>query len=437
MIAEDVMIAVCNDISGQNRGKGFPITQRENRFKKGIGWVPANAQITCFNAIAENPYGSVGDLILLPDESTEVSVNFSDGSPNEHFVLGDILNLNGTPWDCCTRSLAKKSLERLKKETGLSILSSFEQEFFYTGVKTDAWSGFGINDFRKGTQFAATFSAALRAAKLEPESFLPEFGTGQYEATVLPTVGIRAADECVIFREMARATAIRLGEKVSFSPKITPETLGNGLHIHFSFLNEKNESVTYDSTRPLQMSELVGQFCAGVLKYLPSIIALTAPSVPSYLRLVPHSWSSAFNNLAVQDREAALRICPINQVGGGSAAEQFNIEYRASDSSASPYLQLAAIVNAGLQGIKDKLPQPKATTGDLTLLNENELKEQNLSRLPTSLEQALEVMEKEKAMKQWFSDNFVDIYLKHKRCEIKEMKDLSIEEICRRYANVY
>ena len=437
MINENLITAVCNDIAGQTRGKSFPASDRESRFREGVGWVPTNVQITCFNSIADSPYGSKDDLVLIPDASTEVQLDFEDETPVEHFVLGDILHLDGKPWECCPRGLATSALYRLHRETGLTLNSAFEQEFYYTGVSLKSWTGFGLHPFRMGSRFAHTFVAALRAANLKPNSFLAEFGPGQFEGTLSPATGIRAADECVIFREVARATAFRLGSTVSFSPLVNPTAVGNGVHIHFSFLNDQSEPIGYDPDSPIAANKEVGQFCAGILKYMPAITALTAASIPSYLRLTPHRWSAAFNNLAVRDREAALRICPINEASGKDPARQFNIEYRAADASASPYLQLAAIVSAGLQGIRDKLPQPEPTTGDLSLLSVEELNQLGVQRLPTSLSQALESLDSEPFLKQWFSERFIDIYIKHKKQEIDEMKGLTDEEICNRYAKVY
>lgn len=132
MIGEELIIAVCNDISGQTRGKGFPLCDRENRYSKGIGWVPTNAQITCFNSIADSPYGSTDDLVLVPDESTEVAVDYQDNGPVERFVIGDIRDLDGKPWACCTRSLAKAALDDLHREAGVRLKAAFEQEFVYT-----------------------------------------------------------------------------------------------------------------------------------------------------------------------------------------------------------------------------------------------------------------------------------------------------------------
>ncbi len=439
MINGEVVMVVTSDISGQVRGKGFPVSNLEKRMESGVGWVPTNVQITCFNNIADSPYGSTGDLILVPDRETKVRVDFEDEGPVEYFYIGDILHLDGTPWECCTRSLAKRALADLEKVAGLYFYSTFEHEFFYSGADQVHWNGFGLDSYRKNALFAHTFVAALEKAGVDTDTFLPEYGPGQFEVTVSPSVGVRSADQSLILREMARATAARLNHRVSFSPLVTPESVGNGVHIHFSLLDKNKKPVTYDPDNPLGLSEKSGMFSAGVLKYMPAITALMAPGVLSYQRLMPHKWSAAFNNLAVKDREAGLRICPVTAVKGKAdrIASQFNLEYRAADASASPYLQLAALVRAGLQGIKDKLPMPTATQGDLSLVSKEELRRMGVKRLPDSLENALDAFAAEAILKAWFPGRFTEIYLKHKRQELKDVQGMDIEKRYEQYRQRY
>jgi glutamine synthetase len=439
MISNEVVMIVTSDVSGQVRGKGFPISNLEKRLKQGVGWVPTNVQITCFNNIADSPYGSIDDLILVPDSTTKVRVDFEDGGPLEHFYIGDILHLDGTPWECCTRGLAKKALSDLEQETGLLFFSTFEHEFYYTGAEKDNWNGFSLDCYRKNSLFAQVFVASLEKAGVDMDTFLPEYGPGQFEATISPSVGIRSADQSLILREMARATAARFNERVSFSPIVAPDSVGNGVHIHFSLLDKKKNPATYNPDNHLGLSEKAGMFCAGVLKYMPSITALMAPGVLSYKRLTPHKWSAAFNNLAVRDREAGLRICPVIEIKeiAGNAASQFNLEYRAADATASPYLQLAVLVRSGLQGIKDKLSMPEATQGDLSLLSEEELKSIGVERLPQSLYQALELFANESIIKDWYSENFVDIYLKHKKQELCDAQNIELKKLYECYSRIY
>ena len=128
MIREPLIMVVCSDIAGQVRGKGFPATERPGRLRRGVGWTPTNVQITGFNRIADSPYGPRGDLLLLPDDSTETCVDFDDNGPNpvEHFMIGDIVELDGiTPWACCTRALLSQALAELRDSAGLELLAAF------------------------------------------------------------------------------------------------------------------------------------------------------------------------------------------------------------------------------------------------------------------------------------------------------------------------
>jgi glutamine synthetase len=102
------------------------------------------------------------------------------------------------------------------------------------------------------------------------------------------------------------------------------------------------------------------------------MIALTASSVASYYRLKPHSWSSSYTWLAERDREATLRICPVVTLAGRDPARQYNIEFRAADATANPYLALGAIVRAGLAGIEAALPTPPLVTGDPSAMSDAE-----------------------------------------------------------------
>ncbi len=157
-----------------------------------------------------------------------------------------------------------------------------------------------------------------------------------------------------------------------------------------SFLKADNSPATYDADQPFGMSALTGAFAAGILKYLDAIVAITAPSVISYLRLTPHRWSAAFNNLGFRDREASLRICPVTAKEPTYIARQYNIEYRAADAAACPHLALAAVVHAGCQGIEEGLPAPTPTEEDLSLLSAADLSKRGFVRLPETLEEALE-----------------------------------------------
>src|SRR5215468_10068195 len=229
---ELIFVGTC-DLAGHLRGKAFPATDLKSRLRKGMGYTGANIMMSAFGPIYDNPFGTIGDLTLIPDPSTKVDVAFAGAAP-ERFYLADVRTPEGELWACCPRNFLRRAIDDLEREAGLQILSAFEQELVYTGADVRPGTTYGYDAFRHQGVFGEAFISAIRRAGVTPESFLPEYAPRQYEVTVAPTAGIRAADEAVIVREMARAVAFRLGHRVTFTPVVDLDAVGNGTHIHFS-----------------------------------------------------------------------------------------------------------------------------------------------------------------------------------------------------------
>ena len=128
-----LIFAATSDLAGKLRGKAFPADQLNKRLQRGVGWTPTNVQINCFDGIAESPFGALGDLLLIPDPTAEAKVEFGEHL-GLHFQLGDIVTLEGVPWDFCTRGLLKAALNRLHKASGARLLAAFEHEFQLKGA---------------------------------------------------------------------------------------------------------------------------------------------------------------------------------------------------------------------------------------------------------------------------------------------------------------
>ena len=431
----DLIFAATCDIAGKVRGKAFPASQLDKRLKRGVGWTPTNVQINCFDGIADSPFGALGDLLLIPDQDTHVAADF--GTHAEPFMLGDIVSLEGEPWDFCTRSLLKSALARLEKVGGVQLLAAFEHEFQLKGDSHLVGEGYGRTGFEAQRGLCDTLMAQLVAAGLSPDSIMKEYGPNQYEVVIGPEVGVRAADAAVILRELTRSTARAHGEEATFTPITDPNNVGNGVHIHMSFLTPDGAPATYDENGPCGMSAITDAFAAGVLKYLDAILALTAPSVVSYLRLTPHRWSAAYNNLGFRDREASLRVCPVTSKDPAGIAKQFNIEYRAADAAACPHLALAAIVHAGCQGIEDGSNAPAPTEEDLSLLSTEDLNARGFIRLPETLEAALDTFTANKTVTSWFPETFAAVYRAHKDSEIAAVAEMDANALCAAYAGTY
>ena len=429
-----IFAATC-DLAGKVRGKAFPKSDLERRLKRGMGWVPTNVLINCFDGIGDTPFGALGDLLLIPDQAASVSANF--GTYTEHFMLSDIMTLEGEPWDFCTRAILKSALARLEHLTGVRLISAFEHEFQLKRELGLIGEGFGRSGFEMHRPLCETLMEQIHAAGLFPDSIMKEYGPNQYEVVIAPEEGVRAADAAVIIKELTRSTARFHGEEATFTPIRDPASVGNGVHMHMSFLNADNSPATYDADKPYGMSALTGSFAAGVLKYLDAIVAITAPSVISYLRLTPHRWSAAFNNLGFRDREASLRICPVTAKEPTDIARQYNIEYRAADAAACPHLALAAVVHAGCQGIEEELPAPEPTEEDLSLLSAADLSKRGFVRLPETLNEALNRFIENDTVRGWFPDTFASVYKAHKESEISHLTDMDTAARCQLYEAVY
>jgi glutamine synthetase len=424
MLREELVFVGTCDIAGHVRGKGFPARDIDARRRKGIGWTHSNLMQTAFGPILDTPFGTAGDLMIVPDPAAEVRVDFEDGSAPEHFFLGDIRNTDGTPWECCPREFLRRAAAALHAAGGLRLIAAFEQEFVYTGNQHRDGDAYSLGAFRRQGTFGESFVAALRAAGVTPDSFLAEYGTRQFEVTVAPSEAPVAADRAVITREMARAAAHRHGFRACFSPMPEASGVGNGVHIHMSLQDASGAPITHDADGRMGLSMVAQHFCAGVLRHLPAICAITAPSPVSYLRLTPNRWAPTLIDIVRQDRGAALRVCPTFAVADpAEQARQFNIEFRVCDAAASPYLALGAVMFAGADGLRRKLALPTSADG--------------ADELPHSLAQALDAMAASKTVADWFGPVFLEAYLRHKRSEVQHVAEWAVNELCNRYAEVY
>jgi glutamine synthetase len=420
MRREPIVFVGTSDLSAHFRGKSFPAADLPARLQRGVGLAPTNIFLSAFGPIQTTSFGTQGEVFLVPDSTTRVFVPF-EGSTAEHFFLGDIRTLEGTPWDFCPRNVLRRALDRLKSETGFQLFATFEQEFIYSGVAAHPPQPYELDAYRRQGMFGEALMAALRQAAVVPDSFLCEFGPQQFEVTTAPALGLRAADDAVITRELAQAVAFRLGHRVSFAPILDPNGTASGTHIHWSFLDGDHRPVLYDAHRPWGLSQLGAQFTAGIQHHLPALCAVTAASVSSYYRLRPNRWAPVLADVGLMDRGTALRICPVTGGDPMQCARQFNIEFRVADATANPYLALAVLVQAGLDGIR----------------HQRRIEDNNPRPLPGSLGQALNMLEACGPASEWLGTDLFAAYLRFKRAEIEGLVNLDESEVCRRYAEVY
>lgn len=431
MTPEHLIFAATCDLSGHVRGKAFPAADLPSRLKSGVGYAFSNIMLSAFGPIYATPFGTKGDLKLVPDESARARVPAAHGTSAE-LAMGDIQHLDGTPWSCCPRSFLKRGIAALEQEFGLRLLSTFEQEFTYTGVEPGAGTSYGFGLYRKSGALGRNILAALRAAGIAPDSFLAEAGDQQFEVTIDPAEGVRAADEAAILREIVRACAEQLDGKAILSPLLSPDGTSNGTHVHFSLRNLDGVPVLHDPEGLFGLSEIGRHFAAGVIAHMPAITALTAPSVVSYYRLRPNKWAPTWANIGVCDRGASLRVCPVTATTPEGIAKQFNLEFRVVDAGASPYMALGAILWAGLDGLRRSLElraHPQEVDADFAA--------GGIARLPSSLDEALDLLEESTFAQEAMGPELMQAYVMLKRSEIEAVNGLEEQAVCDRYAKAY
>ena len=424
MPAEELVMFLHTDLSAITRGRAFALPELAERLPVGVGWVPANAALTAFGGIADpNPWGSVGDVRLLPDPETEVRIADLPGVSPLHFFQCDVVNLDGTGWPACPRVFLKRVVKEFADETGLQVVAAFEHEFYLRSAAAPAPLGapFSLEAFRQADRFGPLLVGSLRAAGLEPHTFLPEYGFGQFEVTCEPAPAVRAADRAVAVREVVRDVARSVGWRATFTPVLEPGLPANGVHVHLSFVDRAGRLAAYDAAGNHGASQVATNFAGGVLEHLPALCAFAAPSMISYLRLTPHNWSASLARVG-NDREAAVRIPGI--WSGGLTAEpgaQFNLEFRFPDAAACPHLLLALLMSAGLQGIRDRT-EPATDAGE---------------GLPDSLEAALSALDEDQTARSWLPPELLETYLAIKTTEIDHLRDRSAIEACGVYLDIY
>ena len=238
---EEMIVACCTRHCRQGARQGVSGRRSSTSgTKRGIGWTPTNVQITCFDVIAESPFGSLGDLVLIPDEAARVRVDFGEASRWSISPLGNIRHTDGRPWEICTRSMLKAALERLRQShrphrsgrlrAGVPVPRP-------PGPLGDAYSMAG---FRAERRFAETTDRGdargrHRAGHLHEGISAPANMRSPWDRSAAwpsPTMSRSCANWC-------GAVAERLGREVTFTPIRDPAGVGNGVHIHLSFLDRR------------------------------------------------------------------------------------------------------------------------------------------------------------------------------------------------------
>jgi glutamine synthetase len=425
-MSHPLVMLFISDLSGRMRGKSVPLQGSESLLKEGVGWIPANAVLTCFGPMAKVENDALGELRLIPAEEKPNSFFHKELKIAQNWWIGKIVRMDGFPWECCLRSQLESAMGLFRERFKLELQVGLEQEFYLTGGK-DQLNTNSLEAFWEASDFLKIYAECLDSAGIAFKSLHAENGPGQYELSLPKMDPLQATDQLIMAKAIGRHCAFKMQENLTFSPIINTVTIGSGLHVHFSL--KDLEGRDRNSVDGVRISMPAGAFLAGILGNLPSLTAFNSPSLISSERYSPPRWSAYFNNLGMMDRRAAIRITRL-----GSGSPDIHFELRTADACASPYLVLSSMIYAGIEGLGREMPCPPMHSTDELLSG---LTIPGIERLPDSLEKSLGNLLENEALLSYFPAEFIDAYLTNKRHEITLSKDFKGQELYDQYIKCY
>ena len=366
-------------------------------------------------------------LIVQPDISTIRVLPYADKTA---MVLGSLYDPSDhTVSPLCSRGLLARVLDTAATHHGIAFQVGAELEFSLVRDEGELRNGelpkpvdssvfanpTTLND-QEG--FISDLCVQLEEQDIEVELVHAESAPGQLEVVLAYLTNVMTlADNIVYAKETIRSVARKHKLRALFLPKINSMQAGNGLHMHFSFrdLNSsfRKENAFSNRHQIGAPSAQGGAFIEGILKHLPSLLALTIPSVNSFRRVGKGCWTGNSVSWNTEDKESPLRVCLDLQSGEAS-----NVEMKMCDSMANIHLALAAVLSAGLDGIVDNLAlRPCA----------NEAHDP-LPALPSSLSESIDILEADPFFDSILGSDLLKNYVALRRAEVTYASKMTLDE---------
>jgi len=398
------------DIIGANKNVEVP----ENQFEKALqGQIMFDgSSIEGFSRIEES------DMLLSPDPETFRIF------PWEHLERGkvarlicDVIHPDGSPFEGCPRSCLKRVLKQ-SEEMGFTMSAGLEAEFFLflldenqapTVITHDSAGYFDLTPVDRGEEARRDIVNVLEAMGFEVEAAHHEVAPGQHEIDFKYEDALTTADNAATFKLIVRKIAQDHGLHATFMPKPIFGINGSGMHTHQSlFRGDKN--AFFDPQAEGELSDTARQYIAGLLKHAPGFCAITNPLVNSYKRLVPGF--EAPTNVAWSERNRSPLVRVPARRGIGTRCE-----LRMPDPSCNPYLAIAVMLQSGLDGIRKKLTPPPPVDKNIYNMSVRERRRHKIAELPSSLNQALVALKKDKVIQEALGEHIYKQFLQAKQLE--------------------
>jgi glutamine synthetase len=412
------------DNSGIARVKTVPVGRLEHAVSHGIGMSPVFDVFMFDDEITSSPTstGPVGDLRLIPDLEQLVVLH---AQPGWAWAPVDRRTQDGRAHPGCQRTFARRMLERAT-ELGFGTQMGFEAEWVLDAgtedelVSATTGPAYGMDRLIEVSDYSRELLAAFDAQSVPVQQLHPEYAPSQFELSVGPANPVAAADRILLARHTIRAVTHRHRMRCSFAPALTVGGVGSGCHVHTSLWRDGSNLMS-GGTGPYGLSEDAEAFIAGVLDGLPALLAVGAPSVASYLRLIPERWSAPYRCWGRENREAGVRLA--------ASGEDANVEVKCVDACANPYLLIGAVIALGLAGVERGLRLPPEITVDPASLSAEELAAAGASLLPRNLQDSLEEFRGCETLAEAMGSSLFGTIVAVREAEIAHFADASEEEV--------
>ncbi|MFP4660623.1 MAG: type I glutamate--ammonia ligase [Halanaerobiales bacterium] len=357
------------------------------------------------------------DMYLKPDYETFTIFPWKPKEGAVARLMCDIYTPDGEPFGGCPRSILKKVIEEAR-EMGYEMFAGPEPEFFLfekdengepTTITHDKGGYFDLSPVDLGENARRDIVLALEEMDFDVEASHHEVAPGQHEIDFKYAEVLKTADNIATFKFVTKSIAMQHGLHATFMPKPIFGENGSGMHVHQSLFID-GENAFYDPDDENGLSEIAYYYMGGILKHAPAIAAITNPIINSYKRLVPGYEAPVYISWSGKNRSALVRVPSAR--GNGT-----RIELRNPDPSANPYLAMAVMLKAGLDGIKNQIEPGEQTTENIFGMTPDERAARGIESLPGSIMEAVENLSQDEVIKDTLGDHIYEHFVEGKLIE--------------------
>lgn len=358
------------------------------------------------------------DMFLMPDLNTFAILPWqSDSNGTAARLICDVTNADGSAFAGCPRSALRKVIKEAE-ELGYTMFAGPEAEFFLFQVGPDGRAGtqthdqgsyFDFSPIDKGEEARREMVITLEQLGFEVERSQHEAAPGQHEIDFKYAEALETADNILTFRLVVRTVAQRHGLHATFMPKPVFGINGSGMHTHMSLFRD-GKNAFHDPAAPYELSKVCMQYLAGLMAHVRGFTAITNPLVNSYKRLVPGYEAPVYIAWSEVNRSPLIRIPARRGIGT-------RLELRSPDPSCNPYLALAVMLKAGLEGVKREAKPPAPVNRNVYKMTAAERHAAGVATLPGTLSEALDAMAEDELVKAALGDHIFTRFIEAKQIE--------------------